>query len=102
MSSATPTLDQLEHWLTDRESERLEFKAAKVQFDSEKLTRYCVALANEGGGNLVLGVTDKQPRRVVGTQAFRNLSALKQTQGQRIGLRIDARIGCEEGRTWYP
>ena len=31
------------------ESERLEFKQAGRQFDSEKLTRYCVALANEGG-----------------------------------------------------
>lgn len=31
---------------------------------------YCVALANEGGGRMVLGVTDKLPRRVVGTKAF--------------------------------
>lgn len=31
---------------------------------------YCVALANEGGGRIVLGVSDKPPRRVVGTPAF--------------------------------
>ena len=30
----------------------------------------CVALANEGGGRMILGVTDKPPRRVVGTKAF--------------------------------
>jgi ATP-dependent DNA helicase RecG len=86
----TPTLAMLDRWLTDSEDERLEFKEAKTQFDSEKLTRYCVALANEGGGHLILGVTDKMPRRVVGTQAFGDLSALKRNQSQRIRLRIDA------------
>ena len=41
------------------ENERLEFKEAKQQFDTTKLLRYCVALANEGGGYFVLGVADK-------------------------------------------
>ena len=50
------TLDTLARWLNVlAETERLEFKEAKTQFDSEKLMRYCVALANEGGGYLVLG-----------------------------------------------
>lgn len=31
---------------------------------------YCVALANEGGGKIILGVTDRRPRRIVGTAAF--------------------------------
>jgi ATP-dependent DNA helicase RecG len=65
------TLDTLTRWLAaPAESEHLEFKEAKQQFDTTKLLRYCVALANEGGGHLVLGVTDKSPRRVVGSQAF--------------------------------
>ena len=85
-----PTLDQLQRWLGDPEDERLEFKEAKTQFDSDRLTRYCVALANEGGGHMVLGVSDKFPRRVVGTQAFRDLAALKRNQSQRVRLRIDA------------
>lgn len=47
---------QLEHWLAGApETEHLEFKEAKQQYDSTKLLRYCVALANEGGGYLVLG-----------------------------------------------
>jgi len=51
------TLDTLTHWLTGvRENEHLEFKEAKQQYDTTKLLRYCVALANEGGGHLVLGV----------------------------------------------
>jgi len=28
------------------------------------------ALANEGGGKVILGVTDRRPRQVVGTKAF--------------------------------
>lgn len=67
----TITPEQLAHWLTlPSETERLEFKEAKNRFDFELLVCYCVALANEGGGNIVLGVTDKLPRKVVGTNAF--------------------------------
>ncbi|MCK4303760.1 MAG: putative DNA binding domain-containing protein [Candidatus Eisenbacteria sp.] len=87
---SSPTLEQLQRWLIDAEDERLEFKEAKTQFDSDRLTKYCVALANEGGGHIVLGVTDKQPRVVVGTKAFENLSSLKRDQSQRVRLRIDA------------
>lgn len=52
------------------ENEHLEFKAAENRYDFEELVDYCVALANEGGGRIILGVTDKTPRRVVGTKAF--------------------------------
>ena len=38
------------------EHERLEFKEAKNQFDYQKLQEYCVGLANEGGGFLLLGI----------------------------------------------
>lgn len=60
-----------------REHERLEFKQAKQQFDLENLLRYCVALANEGGGLLLLGVTNTPPRKVVGTAAFPNIDKIK-------------------------
>ena len=52
------------------EGEHLEFKEAKQRYDFEELVKYCCALANEGGGRMVLGVTDRKPRRVVGCQAF--------------------------------
>ncbi|MGA2977501.1 MAG: ATP-binding protein [Spirochaetia bacterium] len=52
------------------EGSRLECKQAKNNYDFDDLMRYCVALANEGGGKIILGVTDKRPRHVVGTQAF--------------------------------
>ena len=65
------TLETLESWLNAPvENERLEFKEAKNQYDTTKLMKYCVALANEGGGYFILGVTDKRPRQIVGSQAF--------------------------------
>ena len=71
------------------ENESLEFKQAQKQFDSEKLTHYCVALANEGGGKLILGVTDKFPRQVVGTKAFPNIGRTRAQLLDRLHLRID-------------
>ncbi len=66
-----PTAADIDALLLVRsENEHLEFKAAENRYDFEELVDYCVALANEGGGRIILGVTDKPPRRVVGTQAF--------------------------------
>jgi ATP-dependent DNA helicase RecG len=71
------TLERLEKWLlAPAETEQLEFKEAKQQYDTTKLLRYCVALANEGGGYFVLGVTNKPPRTVVGTQALSSVDSL--------------------------
>src|SRR5207247_9155817 len=48
----------------------------------------CAALANEGGGKMILGVTDRPPRRVVGTQAFSDLERTKAGLVERLRLRI--------------
>lgn len=64
------TREQLDHWLSEPEGIHLEFKEAKRNFHFDKLVAYCVALANEGGGKFILGVTDRRPRRIVGTAAF--------------------------------
>ena len=74
------TIDQLEVLMASKEGEHLEFKEARNRFDFETLVKYCSALANEGGGNIVLGVTDKRPRSVVDSQAF------KQPERTRQGL----------------
>jgi ATP-dependent DNA helicase RecG len=63
-------VERLQLWMAEPEAERLEFKEAKSSFDYGKLANYCSALANEGGGRIILGVTDKRPRRVVGSRAF--------------------------------
>jgi ATP-dependent DNA helicase RecG len=83
------TLKILKKWLRSPENETLEFKQAARQFDSEKLTRYCVALANEGGGRLVLGVTDRPPRRITGTTAVTDIGRTKAQLLDRLHLRID-------------
>ncbi|MBM4086051.1 MAG: transcriptional regulator, partial [Planctomycetes bacterium] len=62
--------DQFQKWLDSPESRQVEFKAASGGFHFEELVKYCVALANEGGGPILLGVTNKRPRRVLGTNAF--------------------------------
>lgn len=93
----TIALKQLKNWLHEGESERLEFKEARTQFDADELTRYCVALANEHGGRVLLGVNDK--RQVVGSSAFSNIADLKRDQSQRVRLNIEAEeIAHPDGR----
>ena len=92
-------LEQIRKWLRSPEAENLEFKQASRQFDSDKLTRYCVALANEGGGKLILGVTDKPPRKIVGTTVFTNIGKVKAQLLDRLHLRIDIdEINTPDGR----
>ncbi len=84
------TLEQLEEWMNDDESEHLEFKAAKNGYQKDKLFKYAAALANEGGGHFILGVTDKKPRRVEGTNAFLNLAEVKHELLNGLHFRVDA------------
>jgi ATP-dependent DNA helicase RecG len=84
------TPQQIDLWRASRsELQRLEFKEAKTQLDNQKLYDYCVAMANEGGGNLVLGVADKPPRPVVGTSAFQNPVAMETKLFETLGFRVD-------------
>lgn len=90
MSTSLPELDR---WINaPRESEHLEFKEAKNQYDLTKLYRYCVALANEGGGKFILGVSDKRPRQVVGTAAFSDIADL----ASKIFIKLRFRVDVEE------
>jgi ATP-dependent DNA helicase RecG len=86
----TDRLAQLDAWMAGDEDEHLEFKAARNRYDFEELVKYCCALANEGGGHVVLGVTDRKPRRVVGSRAFDDLQRTKFGIVERLRLRIDA------------
>lgn len=82
--------EQVDLWRTLRsETQNLEFKEAKNQFDTQKLFKYCVALANEGGGHLVLGIADKIPRQVVGSNAFLDSIAITSKIFQAVGFRVD-------------
>ncbi len=84
------TLKQLNQLLLiPHEGKNLEFKEAKNRYDFEKLVKYCVALANEGGGEFILGITDKVPRKIVGTKAFRNLGSTTSKLIDLLHIRID-------------
>lgn len=99
MNSPT-TIAQIDAWRTERsEHEQLEFKEGKVTFDRVKLQRYCVALANEGGGKLRLGIEDKSPRRVVGTHAFENPAKVAEQLHSELGFRVDVEsVAHPDGR----
>jgi len=74
--------------LESPEGSRVEFKSASGGFEFENLAKYCVALANEGGGTIVLGVTDERPRRVIGTRAFKEPGRTEAGLYERLGHRI--------------
>lgn len=82
------TSEQIERLLTEPEGDRLEFKTASNNFHFDKLVDYCVALANEGGGKIVLGVTDRRPRTVVGTAAFAEPGRTEAGLYERLSRRI--------------
>jgi predicted HTH transcriptional regulator len=71
------------------ETPNLEFKEAKTQYDNEKLFEYCVAIANEGGGFLLLGVSNVPPRPVVGTTAFFDPHKMEEKIFSNVGFRVD-------------
>jgi ATP-dependent DNA helicase RecG len=65
------TPEQIDAWRAlPSETRNLEFKEAKTQFDNEDLYEYCVAIANEGGGHLLLGIKNAPPHDVVGSKAI--------------------------------
>ena len=75
-----PYLETVQELLEAKEGEHVQFKEAKKQFDSREAAKCCCALANNGGGKLVFGITDKRPRSVVGSAAF------DQPERTRMGL----------------
>jgi ATP-dependent DNA helicase RecG len=62
--------EEFQRLVSSPEGARIEFKTAANSYEFDKLLRYCVALANEGGGHILLGITDGRPREIVGTAAF--------------------------------
>ena len=88
----TPTsIAQIDQWKAAKsETEHLEFKEARDKFEFYKLLEYCVALANENenGSILLLGVTDRPPRAVVGTKAFSNISKVASDLFDKLRFRV--------------
>lgn len=92
-------IEQLQNWLSEPEGLHLEFKEAKNRYEFDKLVQYCVALANEGGGKIILGVTDQRPRRIVGTAAFEEPGRTEAGLHTRLSHRIPVEeMQLPEGR----
>lgn len=81
----------LKELLQATESESLEFKAARNALDRDTVAQYCCALANVGGGLLVLGISDERPRTIVGTNAYQEeaLQEIKRFLISELGIRVD-------------
>lgn len=88
-SMAKTSEEQFKEWLQNSEGLNLEFKKAENSFNESKdLPDYCAALANEGGGKLVLGVTND--RWITGTKAFMgNVDTLSHKILQSLKIRVD-------------
>ncbi len=84
--------------LSAKEGENIEFKEAKNHFDFEELTRYACAIANLGGGKIALGITDKRPRTVVGSQAFDQPERTRKGLMDRLRIKVDFEEEFEDGK----
>ena len=83
MNSVPPRLQQ---FLDGVEGEHCEFKEWKTKDDFDALTKYACALANEGGGKILIGVSDQRPRRIVGTQVWPQFEERRKSLNQRLHL----------------
>lgn len=94
----TTTPEQLREWLAAPEGARIEFKSATGGYHFDKLVEYCVAIANEGGGKIILGVSDERPRTVVGTSAFAEPGRTEAGLHERLGHRVPVEELRHEGK----
>ena len=81
-----------------KETRGVEFKAAQNSYDIDKLLDYCTAIANTGGGTLILGVTDESPRQACGTGALKDPRRAELLAHQKLGLDIVVDESMHEGK----
>ena len=86
-------------WLLEaKEGENIEFKRAENHFEFDELAKYASAIANRGGGYVVLGITDQRPRQVVGSRAFVQPERTRAGLMEQLHLRIDFHLLEFEGK----
>ncbi len=91
-------VDSIEELLNAPEGEHYQFKEAKSRFDSGEAARCCCALANCGGGKLVLGVSDKRPRQVVGSKAFDQPERTRKGLIDKLHVMVEFQLYEHEGK----
>ena len=80
------------------EGNHFEFKEAKNRQDVDEAAKYLCAMSNNGGGRLVLGVTDKRPRKVVGSQACQQPESTVRYFMDKLRVRVDFNLYEHEGK----
>lgn len=93
-----PYLETVQELLEAKEGEHVQFKEAKKQFDSREAAKCCCALANNGGGKLVFGITDKRPRSVVGSAAFDQPERTRMGLIEKLKVNVDFLLFNYEGK----
>lgn len=89
-------IEEIRQLLKLKEHENLEFKEAKSSFsilggkekNRKSVLGYCVALGNEGGGKLILGISEGMPRKITGSSALADLNDAKSKIFQQLRMRI--------------
>lgn len=79
----------IEEILTSKEGEHFEFKKAENRFSFTELQKYASALANEGGGKIVFGVSDARPRTIMGSRAFEQPERTRKSLIDSLHINID-------------
>jgi ATP-dependent DNA helicase RecG len=80
------------------EGENVEFKEGKNTYEFDKLVQYSCALANSGGGIFVLGISDRRPRKIVGSNAFSQPERTREGLIGKLNIRIDFQLYEHEGK----
>lgn len=94
----TTSIKQFRQLLKAPEGMHLECKKASDRYDLKKLLEYCVALANGGGGHILLGVSDHRPREVSGTSAFPEPGETETLLHQRLNHYVPIEEFCYKGK----
>ena len=81
--------ESIDELLNAPEGEHCQFKEWKNKDDLREAAKICCALANCGGGRLVLGISDKRPRKVVGSMAFPQPERTRLDLMAKLRVRID-------------
>lgn len=91
-------VETIHELLKAKEGEQYQFKEAKAHFDSNEAARCCCALANCGGGKLIFGITDKRPRKVVGSEAFDQPERTREGLINKLRIMVDFQIYYHESK----
>ncbi|MDR1194620.1 MAG: winged helix-turn-helix transcriptional regulator [Peptococcaceae bacterium] len=89
--------ETIEELLQAKEGESYQFKEAKNRFDFADACKCCCALSNLGGGKLVFGISDRRPRKVVGSNAFEQPERTRLGFIERLHVMVDFELYDPDG-----